>query len=197
MPGPVRALCTAVAVGIAAAHGPAIAQTSDPFACMDTGYSAADQARIDAYVAGFDLEQMDPEEPLSEALARRATECAGSLGAGALMPLLQHQFSALMIDGIAARQPEVIETVRRIDTKLDPALRARFYRVFEASVFGAISGLQSGGLSEQDERFFTDTILMPPVSGTEDQAEGIGGYLAARVMQREAREHLAALTAPE
>lgn len=174
---------------------PAAAQASDPVGCMDTGYSEAEQSGIDSYVAGFDLEAMDPDNALSEALARRASQCAEDNGWGmeSLIPLLQYRFSGLMIDGIAAQRPDIVETVRRIDTELDPELRARFYRVFEASVFGQSEGDGAGGLSEQDDQFFTETILGPPVSGTEDQAEGIGGYLAARVMQREARRQMAAL----
>jgi hypothetical protein len=177
-------------------HWPAWAQPSDPFACVDTGYSEAEQAEIDSYVAGFDLEVMDPGDAVSQAIARRAAECAAILSTGeqSLMPLLQYRFAGLLIEGIAAHQPDVVDTVRRIDTELDPSLRARFYRVFEAGALGRGESARPVGLSEQDEQFFIDTILDSPVNGSEDQAEGIGGYLAARVMQRDAREQMAALT---
>lgn len=188
----------ALAAAFAAAFAlssPVSAQAPDPVGCMDTGYSEAEQSGINSYIAGFDLEAMEPDDALSEALARRASQCAQDNGWGmeSLIPLLQYRLSGLMIDGIAAQRPDIVETVRRIDTELDPALRARFYRVFEASVFGQNEGDDAGGLSEQDDQFFTDTILGPPVSASADQAEGIGGYLAARVMQREARRHMAEL----
>ncbi len=192
MPRPVLA---AAAFAAFALPFSAAAQSSDPVGCMDTGYNAAEQSGIDAYVSGFDLDAMDPDDALSEALARRAAQCAQDNGWSmeSLMPLLQYRFSGLMIEGITAQRPDIVETVNRIDTELSPEKRARFYRVFEASVFGANEGDGTGGLSEEDDQFFTDTILGPPVSGSEEQAEGIGGYLAARVMQREARQQMAAI----
>ncbi|MFL0356372.1 hypothetical protein ACI5KX_07805 [Erythrobacter sp. GH1-10] len=185
-----------IALGMAFAALPAhaFAQTPDVLACMDSGYSEQQQAAIDRYVNSFDLDTMGTDPQLVEALADRAAVCAGTDYAdeASMMAILEHKFAGLSLDGIAATRPDVAETVRRMDEDLDEATRQRLFYLFEVEIFGDPQTGQTRELTVEEEEFFGEAILNPSVSGSIEQAEMIGAFMAARLMQRDAEQRLAA-----
>ncbi|QFT78117.1 hypothetical protein [Erythrobacter sp. THAF29] len=169
-------------------NAPAFGQTPEVLTCMESGYTEDQQGAIDAYVAGFDINSMEGNDALAEALGYRAADCAGSKYADddALMAIIQYQFSLLSLRGIEATRPDIGEVIRRIDEDLEPAARERLFTLFEISVFGDPETGEPRELTLEEDEFFSNAILDPPVSGTVEQAELIGAYMAARVMMRDA-----------
>ena len=178
----------------AAIPAPAMAQTPEALACMETGYSEQEQAVINEYIATFDLESMDGNDALAEALGLRASACAGAeiFDEDLAMAMIQYQFAGLSLRGIETVRPDVVAVIRRIDTDLPADHRARFYSIFETSVFGDPLTGEERAMTAEEDAFFSDTVLNPPVNGTIEQAEFIGAYLAGRIMRREAVKQVSA-----
>lgn len=187
-------LTHAIAIAAAALAVPVSAQTPDVLACMDSGYSPEDQALMDAYVADFSFETMDGSDELAMALGWRATECgAGSLEDDAsVMAMIMYRLADLSMKGIAKTRPDIVAVIGRIDTQLPAENRARFYAIFEDSVFAAKDEDQPRAITPEEDEFFSNTILDPPVNGTMEQAEMIGAYLAARILRQEAIDQFSA-----
>lgn len=187
-------LLASIALAAAITGVPALGQTPEVFTCMEVGYTEEQQAAIDAYIAGFNLDSIDDNQALAEALGYRAADCAGTEYADddALMAIIQYQFSLLSLRGIEATRPDIAEVIRRVDEELDPAARERLFTLFEISVFGDPETGEPRELTVEEDQFFNDAILDPPVNGTIEQAELIGAYMAARVMMRDAVDQISA-----
>lgn len=173
---------------------PASGQTPEVLACMDNGYSEDEQAVIDNFVATFDLDTLGSDEALAMVLGEKAADCAGEDFADddALIAIIQYQFARLSLAGIDATRPDILEVMRRIDSDLEPAARTRLFELFEISVFGDPATGEKRELTLEEEKFFNDAILDPPVSGRLEQSELIGAYMAGRVMMRDAVEEISA-----
>ncbi|TRD12443.1 hypothetical protein FGU71_11595 [Erythrobacter insulae] len=168
------------------------AQTADLIACMEGGYSEADQATIDRYVSEFSINDDSLAQALGMALGTRLEECAGPDAEEETVILLaQHRFALLSEKGIEASRPDVVEVVRRIDTLLSNEDRARFMKLFSIMVFGDPETGKQSGLNEEDVDWFSNVIIDEPVNGSIEQSEYIGAYLAARVLRETALEQLA------
>lgn len=181
-------LRTAAFLALAAISAPVAAQESDPLACMETGYSPEDQAKIDDYIANFTLDNVDGAKGLGTALGPRLIECVGQDADQATMiQILQHRFGAISIRAISTKRPDVAETVNRINTVLDAEKRERFLAIFRRMTLGNTAGDQT--ITAEEEEFFGDVLIAPPVNGTEEQAEMVGALLAAQMLQSDAVEY--------
>ncbi|MBV7260112.1 hypothetical protein [Erythrobacter crassostreae] len=187
---------TTLSLAATAAFVPAqaAAQVTEMLACSDTGYTDAEQATIDRYIANFEIGDDSDTQPLGDALRRRITECAGE-GASetTLVMLSQHQFALLSERGIAATRPDVVGVVTRIDTELSQQDNERFMALFEKLVFGGAGPGAGDNLNAEEAAWFEKTLIGEPVGATVEQSELIGGYLAAKLLRDRAVKALEAL----
>ncbi|MCK0128156.1 hypothetical protein [Erythrobacter sp. F6033] len=163
----------------------------DLLACVDTGYTADEQAVLDRYIEEYSINDTEVSQSLGMALRRRVLECTDGGDTSMNMMLSQHQFALLSQRGIQATRPDVVEVVRRIDTQLSETDNARFMALFEKMVFGDGGPGADENLNANEAAWFEETLIDEPVSATVEQSELIGGYLAARLLRAKAVEQLA------
>lgn len=169
------------------------AQAADNIGCIESGYSAQDQASLDDFVAGFTIETFeDPKPPaiIKDVLGKRAKVCAAQYGWSddAAIAALTMQISALSERGLRRSLPEAAAVVDRVDTDLSVDDRKRFWGIVRE--LGSETNEQ---INDDDSMFFGQSIMMLGADGSEKMSGEIGVLLALVSAQRDIRRDFSTL----
>lgn len=165
---------------------PASAQVADQLDCIATGYSAEQKAVLDAYVAAFEISDMDIKDRPLEVLAiidERALECASEYGwsVEASEAAGLYQFSDLTADSIAQKYPEAKVVLDKIDTELPDAERERFWSIMTSATGAAGIEIQP---TNADFMFIGTTILRFSPGISEDEQNIVGSLIGMEALLR-------------
>ncbi|MGB7374906.1 hypothetical protein [Pontixanthobacter sp.] len=125
-------------LALAAAILPATAHAADQLDCVSSGYSAQQQAVLDAHVAAFEISDMDTQKRPVEVISiieQRAQQCARQLGwsdAASDAAGLYH-LGSLTAGSIRRKHPEAAAVMDKIDTDLSDADRERFWSIMTSA----------------------------------------------------------------
>lgn len=173
-------------LALGAASLPATAQAADQLDCIAAGYSAEQQAVLDAHVAAFEISDMDTQERPMDVISiieERAQQCASELGWSddASDAAGLYHFGSLTAGSIRQKHPEAAAVIDKIDTELTDAERERFWSIMTFAT-GA-GGTQSAPTN--DDFMFVGMIILRFQPGADaEQQETIGALIGMEALLR-------------
>ncbi|WP_435417376.1 hypothetical protein WAB17_10915 [Parerythrobacter aurantius] len=181
---------------------PAAAQANDGIACMDRDYTAEEQVVIDGFLASADVmaESFEAQSlELVVPLAMRINACTEQQGWNEQQgdQAFLYKFAGLMMEAQGLRNPKIVELDRRIREDVPAADRDRLYRIMRETSFGEMTGEPTRQPTRVELAFLDAVLASPAVGANGEEAELLGGYIAARMVSDDAGAAFAAAGAGE
>lgn len=167
---------------------PALAAGPDDLACMATSYSPEQQAKIDALLPQFKVENggNDPvANQMGEVIVIAASTCMAQLGwrDDQLMPAVLFEAGRLMELAYVQYGPMTSEEIARLEAALAKGDRTALWAALEGEVRTGLTG-EPGGPGNNNAILYGQFMLEAGFGFDMVKAEQIGILLGAKAMQR-------------
>jgi hypothetical protein len=170
---------------------PAIA--AERIECMDSGYSAAEMAATDAYVAGVDVSgpAMAAPEPVLQAIRARAAACSSqhSWNAAASQHAYMYRLLSLVRAGLRRRTTLDAAVMARVDAAVDAADITQLVPALMAAADMSRGGTQ---LTPQQIQLIMSVIDAAQTDPSPESMRFVGAWATARALMRDASIQFAA-----
>ncbi len=191
----VRHLITAIATTSALIGVNATA--AENLECINGGYSAAEQATLDNFVANFSMETWGKGGPPSEIRAvvgDRAKACAKSYrwSPEATHQAMLFKLASIGLAGVENNGPLSTDQIRLLESAMTADDKMRIRAIFDGMEKAQREGQSLDAPTRSADLFIGKLILRAGIPGSPENARAAGGWVAAKALRGRYAESFAA-----